>query len=349
MKKLYTYAVLSVLALASMNYAQEKKTDLMPKINGDARTWLEEDLTKKQGNFLVKNVKLLVTGDASEYVSYKFLFDLASLTKTTTKNDTLGGKKFLTDASTDLGILNDAFIAIKPISKLSLSLGQFKVPFSTDNIISANSTPFSNRPLIAGKVSPDLYDIGFMASYTLPLSVPVDIDAAMFDGNGQNKSENDKTNNYAFRTVVKPFNGFNLSGNYAGGVLQGNKVRMFDFGAGYKYGNLTLASEYARKKTQLISSDYSSSSYFGYAVYDFPVNSDLVKYISPAIRYEYLEPGSQKAGDEFTRLTAGLTFSFAKLTYAHFRINYENFSYKADYNGTDKNSDRLILEFQVRF
>ncbi|MCU7494305.1 MAG: hypothetical protein HF314_04205 [Ignavibacteria bacterium] len=321
----------------------------MPKFSGDARTWLDEDLTKHQGNFTVRNVRLLITGNASEIVSYKFLLDLAALTKTTTKNDTLGGKRFLTEASTDLNIVNDAFISVKPVSKLSLTLGQVKVPFSTDNLLSTNSIPFSNRPLFSSKVGPDIYDIGFMASYSLPISIPVDIDAAVFDGNGQNKAETDKTNNYAFRTVIKPLEGFNVSGNYAGGVMAGNKVHIYDLGAGYKAGSLTVAGEFAKRKTELASTDYTSNSYFGYAVYDFQVNSDLVKFISPAVRYEYLEPNSSKSSDEFKRVTAGLTFSFTKLTYAHVRTNYEKFIYKGAYKGTDKNSDRFILEFQIRF
>lgn len=349
MKHFYAYVILSLLTITSINFAQEKALDIMPRFSGDARTWLDEDLTKHQGNFLVKNVRLQISGNASEVVTYRFLFDLASLARTTTKNDTLGGKKFLTDANTDLGILSDAFISVKPVSRFSISLGQMKVPFSTENLISTNSLPFSNRPLISGKISPDLYDIGFLASCSLPLSIPVDIDAAVFDGNGQNKAETDKTNNYAFRTVIKPIEGFNLSGNYAGGVLAGNKVKMFDLGAGFKYGNLTLACEYAQRNTELVSSSSKSNSYFGYAVYDLPVSSGLVKFISPAVRYEYLEPGSLKTGDEFKRITAGLTFSFAKLTFAHIRTNYEKFIYQDGYKGTDKNSDRLILEFQIRY
>lgn len=349
MKKLYSFIFISLLSLTTINFAQDKTPDFMPKFSGDARTWLDEDLTKHQGNFMVKSVRLLISGNASEIVSYKFLFDLAALARTATKNDTLAGKRFLTDASTDLGILNDAYISIKPVSSFSLSLGQIKVPFSTDNLISSNSIPFSNRPLLVSKVSPDLYDIGFMASYSMPFSLPVNIDAAVFDGNGQNKSETDKTNNYAFRAVVMPVEGFNISGNYAGGVLSGNKVHMFDFGAGYKYAGLTLACEYAKRNTKLSSSDYASNTYFGYAVYDFPVSSSLVKFISPALRYEYLEPGTQKSGNEFSRLTAGLTLSFAKLTFAHCRLNYEKFIYKNEYKAADKNSDRLILEFQIRY
>ncbi|HEX2964108.1 MAG TPA: porin [Ignavibacteriales bacterium] len=349
MKKLYSYLFISLLTLTTINLAQEKKPDLMPKFSGDARTWLDEDLTKHQGNFMVKNVRLQVSGSATELVSYKFLFDLAALARTSTKNDTLGGKRFLTDAYTDLGILNDAYIAIKPVSGFSISLGQIKVPFSSDNLISVNSIPFSNRPLLTSKVGPDMYDIGFMASYSLPVSLPIDIDAAIFDGNGQNKSETDKTNNYAFRTVIKPVEGLNVSGNYAGGVMAGNKVHMFDLGAGYKNGGLTLSCEYAKRNTKLASYDYSSNTYFGYAVYDFPVSSELVKFISPAVRYEFLEPASHKAGDEFSRITAGLTFSFSKLTFAHCRLNYEKFIYKNEYKAADKNSDRLVLEFQIRY
>lgn len=358
MKKL-SIILLSFLTFASVNIAQEKPSqekpsqekplDLQPKITGDARTWLDMDLTKNQGNFMVRNARIMASGNVSEFVSYRFLFDLASLTKTSTKTDTLNGRKFLTDASTDLGILNDAFISVKPVSKLSLTLGQFKVPFSTENLISTNSLPFSNRPLLSARISPDIYDIGFMASYSLPTPVPVDIDAAAFNGTGQNKAENDRTDNYAFRAVIKPVPEVNFSANYAGGILQGNKVKIFDLGAGFKSGNLTLAGEYAKRSTTISAKDVSLDSYFAYAVYDLPLNTDFIKFISPACRYEYFEPNSNVSNDQVKKFTAGLTFSFAKLTFAHFRLNYEKFLYKDEYKGTDKSSDRLITEFQIRF
>lgn len=188
-----------------------------------------------------------------------------------------------------------------------------------------------------------------MASYSLPLPVAVDIDAAAFNGTGQNKSDNDKTDNYAFRAVVKPIADLNISGNYAGGILQGNKVDMFDLGAGYKLNGLSLAGEYAKRTATVNAADVSLDSYFAYAIYDIALNSDFIKFISPAVRYEYFEPNSNAANDEFNRMTFGLTFSFAKLTFAHFRINYETFNYKADYKGTDKISDRLVFEYQIRF
>jgi hypothetical protein len=351
MRKFGSIFLTLFLLINSFVLAQEKSLDLQPKITGDARTWYDVDLTKNQGNFLIRNARIMFTGNASEAVSYKFLFDLAALTKTTTKSavDTSTGQKFLTDATTDLSIVNDAYISVKPIAKLGLTLGQFKVPFSTENLISTNSLPFSNRPLLSSKVAPDIYDIGFMASYTLPLPIEVNIDAAAFNGAGQNKSETDKTDNYAFRAVIKPFEGLNISGNYSGGVLSGKKVKIYDIGAGYKSGNLTVAGEYGNRSTNLVSSDVNVNAYFGYAIYDMPVDCGFLKFISPAIRYEYCEPNSTVNNDEVKRLTAGLTFSFAKITFAHFRVNYENFFYKDEYKGTDKSSDRLVCEFQVRF
>ncbi|MGE5498875.1 MAG: porin [Syntrophothermus sp.] len=339
MKFTKTLIIVFVTALSSFLQAQDKAVDLTPKFSGDARTWYENDMANGRGNFLVRNARLQVTGNASEIVSYKFIFDFAALPKSTLSGSAV---------TTDLSLLGDAFISIKPVNSLALSLGQFKVPFSTENIMSTNQLPFSNRPLMSQTVTPAVYDLGFLASYSNTSVVPVDFDAAVYNGNGQNKSENDRTDNYAIRAVVKPIPDFNVAVNYAGGRAAGFDVKMFDFSAGYKMSGFTFAAEYASRKTAAVKQDINSNSMLGYVVYDLPVTASVLKYVSPALRYEVYDPTDLSDKDHFTRLTAGLTFSFAKLTWSHFRINYELLGYKNVLN-EDKNDGKMILEYQIRF
>ncbi|MEI7811690.1 MAG: porin [Ignavibacteria bacterium] len=344
-KQFYLSAVLLLLVISTNYFAQEKPvTDLAPKFNGDVRTWYDNDFQKNKSNFTVKNARILVTGNASEIVSYKFLFDVAAVAgKLTLK--TKDSTKYLTDAVADMpNLINDAYVTITPITKLAFSLGQFKTPFGTENITSTNSLAFSNRALMAGKVTPELYDIGFMTSYALPVSIPVDVIAAAYNGTGQNKTDDDRSTNYAFRTVVKPIPDLNISANYAGGRIAGNKVGILGLGAGYKCSALTLALEYADRKTDLATT-INAVSYFAYATYDFATGNDIVRFITPAVRYESYDPDNKIDKNNINKITAGLTFSFAKLTYAHVRINYEKFD-NAD--GTP-NPDRMIAEFQIRF
>lgn len=344
MKITKTLIIVFAAAIGSFLQAQEKAVDLTPKFSGDARTWYENDMANGKGNFLVRNARLQVTGNASEIVSYKFLFDFAALPKSTLSGSVV---------TTDLTLLSDAFISIKPVNTLSLTLGQFKVPFSTENIMSTNQLPFSNRPLMSQVLAP-VYDIGFMASYSNTSVVPVDFDAALFNGNGQNKSENDRTDNYALRAVVKPIPDFNVALNYLGGRNAGLDIKMYDFSAGYKMSGFTFAAEYASRKTTTPKLDVNSNSMLGYVVYDMPVEGSALKYISPAIRYEVYDPTDLVDYDHTTRLTAGLTFSFAKLTWSHFRINYELLGYQVVKNlqtlaTEDKSDGKLILEYQIRF
>jgi hypothetical protein len=58
------------------------------------------------------------------------------------------------------------------------------------------------------------------------------------------------------------------------------------------------------------------------------------------------DPNTSKASDEVNRITVGLTVQFAKITFAHFRLNYEKYDY------TDPavvDPELIVLEFQTRF
>jgi hypothetical protein len=336
--------LLIVFLLASaMILAQEKK-DFTPKFFGYVRAWHQSDFAKDQSEFIVKQARFGVKGNVNEFAGYRVFVDFARLGKLQTSSTTLDGVTVLTSASASFSdVLLDAEAYINPIKNLSVSVGQFKVPFSTDNLRSGAEIDFVNRPLHTN-VTPGIRDVGVMGSYSFAENFPLDLKAGLFNGAGQNKTENDKTTDFSIRGVSQIISFMSLSANYYGGKTAGANLSIFDFGADVKYDAFFATGEFVQRTTST-TADIVSNSYFAYATYTISFTEFFLTNLIPAVRYESFDPNSDNASDEVTRLTAGLSFELAKLNFARFRVNYEMFDYK---NGS-VNPDKLIFELQTRF
>lgn len=340
MKKILFITVL----ITSTIIAQNKPADSY-KIFGYLRTWNQTDFSTDQNKFLIKMARLGVKGKVNSFASYKLLMDFVRSESIESEYENINGTEVVSGISKNFSdMLLDAVATITPVKKLSFSLGQFKVPFSTDNLRGASSIDFVNRPLLK-KLTPGLRDIGFMMSYSTTLGLPLAINAGLFNGTGQNDSEDDDTKNYSFRLVVDATDNLSFSGNYYGGKLSGSNVDIIDFGADYKIGNLSFSGEYGNRKTSAGTADVDANSYFVYGLYNYATGGDLINSVIPAVRYEYYDPNSSTGSDSYNRTTLGVAFQFAKITHAQVRLNYELYNYEDDRTSPDK----LIIEFQVRF
>ncbi len=337
-------ALILILISAGSMIAQEKP-DYSPKFSGYVRVWQQTDFSTNQGQYLIKQIRFGINGAVNEYASYKFLVDFTRLGKLTTTTTTINGTKVVSSATANFSdILLDAAAVLSPIKNLDITAGQFKVPFSTDNLRSDQNADFSNRPLLTN-VSPNIRDIGVMVSYKLKGDVSAELSAGSFNGTGLNKIENDKTMDYVFRAVITPAKNLNFSGNYYGGKAQGANLNYFNFGFDYKFGALFVDAEFGNKNTKTLASNISGNSFFGFATYNIPLEGNFLREIITGFRYEKFNPNTSADNNEVDMTTFGLTFEFAKITFARFRINYELFDYK---NGS-ANPNKLIFELQTRF
>jgi hypothetical protein len=342
MKKLFIlFALLSFLGFGQNN------PDYAPKFSGYVRAWHQTDFSTGQGQYLVRQARLGINGNVNDYAGYKFLMDFTRLgSLKTTSGTTAVGEKFLTGATASFSdIILDAAATIKPIKSLEISAGQFKVPFGTDNLKSDQNAEFANRPLLTN-VSPSIRDIGVSVGYKFDIPFETELIAGSFNGSGLNKSENDKSTDYAFRAILSPVKNLSVTGNYYGAKVQGYAVNFMNFGFGYKIGKLLAEVEYGGKISKTSGTDLNSNSYFVLATYSFPFPGNFIKEVIPAVRYEMYDPNSDLVDNEVGRITVGLSFEFAKMNFARFRVNYEKFDYK---DGVTKNPDKLILELQTRF
>lgn len=346
--------VIICLVLFSNIFAQEQtdspaksdtKSDNSMKVNGYIKNWFEANTSTGDKDFLVRMARLGVKGNINSYAGYKVMVDFMRLGKLQTSSTTIEGKNVISTASASFSdYLLDAEAFINPVKSVSLSLGQFKVPFSSDNLKSGADIDFINRPLTTN-VAPALRDIGFMVSYAPAFEIPLEIKGGVFNGAGQNKPENDKNLNYSLRGVIHPLKNLGLSANYYTGKSSGASTEMFNLGADYSYDKIYVSGEYGQKLNKLSAKNVTSNALFVYSLYDFDFQKSMISHLIPALRYEYYKPDNSTSKDELNKFTAGLSFEFAKLTYAQFRVNYEISKYKI--GGGDL--QKLILELQIRY
>jgi len=348
--KLFTVIILlaaSMLVSAGTLFAQNKETKESsgPDFSGYIRFWQQSDFSTDQSQFIAKEITMGATGTVNEYFGYKFLADFTRLGKLSTTSTTIDGTTVLTKASASFtDVLLDAMIKITPVADLSISGGQFKIPFSTDNLRGNNSIDFVNRPFITS-VAPASRDVGAMVSYKASSLLP-EISAGVFNGTGINKTENDKTINYVCRAVVSPITNLNLAANYYAGRISALDVKAIGLGFDWKYDNLFVDGEYVTKDTDEPGGTVGSNAFFIYSTYNISVSeTGFVKYITPAVRFDSYDPDKDKNNNEVQRFTFGVTFNSAKISWAHIRLNYEMYDYKDD----TVNPDKLIAELQVRF
>lgn len=337
-------AILFVMIIAGILTAQDK-TDFTPKFSGYVRAWHQTDFSLNQGQFLIRQARLGIQGGVNEYMAYRSLVDFTRLGKLNSKTTNIDTQKVVTDVSATFSdILLDAVAIFTPIKNLALTAGQFKTPFGTDKLKSDVYAEFVNSALITN-VSPASRDIGFMVGYKYGGTFPIELYAGAFNGSGINKAENDKTTDFVIRTVLSPIKIFNLSANYYKGENLGNELNYLNFGFNYKIGQLFFDGEFGGKTSESNLAEIKSNSFFFFSTYSVPVEMSFIKEITPAIRYDMYDPNTNIANDEIGRVTVGLSFDFAKLSYARFRINYEKYDYK---NGSNY-PDKLIFEIQTRF
>lgn len=338
------FLIITFLCLSFAVNAQENP-DYSAKYSGYIRAWYQSDFGSDQGAYSLKQVRLGISGAVNEYASYKVLVDFTRLGKLTTTTTTVNGVKVVNSAAASFSdILLDAAATITPFKNFDLTAGQFKIPFSSDNLKADQTHQFANRPMITN-VSPNMRDIGFIMTYKIKGDVNAELTAGSFNGSGMNKIETDKSLDLSLRAVVSPIKDLNVFANYYGGKVSGLEQNFMGFGLAYKYSAFLFEAEYANKTLSATTGDIKGNSYFAFANYNISFNGGFINEITPAFRYEMFDVNSDKDNNEIGRMTFGLTFQFAKITFAHFRINYEKF----DYKDGSTNPDKLILEIQTRF
>lgn len=332
------YMLMLCMALPTAASAQDMK------IGGTIRGKYEWQPQNGENRFEVRTTRVNVTGNLNPQISYKAEVDLCDE----------GQIKML-----------DAYTRVHPWKTLALTIGQMRVPFTIDAHRAPHQQYFANRSFVAKQVG-NVRDVGFCASYTFDIGMPLIVEAGLFNGSGLTGQKDYWTRqiNFSAKAQLKlPF-GLNV-------VLSAQKIKpsdaiimMYDGGLSYTHGGFIAEVEYLYKHYQN-DAFHPVHSFNSFLCYDIPLRKCFFHKVSPLVRYDYMQDHSDgkhylngAQNDEGTliindyqrsRITAGATLSIDKPFISDIRINYEKYFYRSGAVAKVSEQDKIVIEVMTHF
>ncbi len=267
-----------------------RAVEKLPAISGYAQLgyqWSESD----KSSFYIKRVRLSLSGALyRKMADYRVQLELAS-------------PKIV-----------DAYVRITPWRQFNVQVGQFKIPFSIENVdyaplkLEAIDYPMALQALMgfsetlpSGKLSATGRDLGFALYGGLwkhdDFSV-LNYRIGVFNGAGINCWDNNKSKDIAMRLNINPFKELTISGSYYWGEWGAEYLgrKRFAVGAAFEFPMLFARTEYVGGKTGALSSG-------GYYV---TAGWRINQYVTPLVRYDVFRLNSDDADCQQTNWLAGV-------------------------------------------
>lgn len=324
------------LVISSQGAMAGDGDDWRPELHGTVRAKYEYQPPIDAGRFEVRNARFSLSGQVSPIVSYKAEIDLSDE----------GSIKML-----------DAYSRIRPIEHLNFTIGQMRVPFTIDAHRSPHQQYFANRSFIA-KQTGNVRDVGAVVAYHLTGSLPIVLEAGLFNGSGLTNQKDFWTsnNNYALKAQLTLPAGFGL-------VLSSQRIRpvnipvfLYDAGLFWEGHGWHIEAEYLHKYYS--GNAFSRVNAFdGFICYDLPLRRVFRK-VSFLGRFDCMSNHSDGVpvdgrlvltDSERKRITGGITLSLQRPFISDIRINYEKYFYPENALIHVSEQDKFVIEFMTRF
>ncbi|MBI2902110.1 MAG: hypothetical protein HYY12_00785 [Candidatus Methylomirabilis oxyfera] len=236
----------------------QHRVDFHGRINFDLRAYEDDtrnlDGSDQKTNFLVRRARLSIDATLFKYLNVVVDGDFAGSSAT----------------------LQWGYIDLKYFPEARLRAGQFKVPFSFEELTSSRFIDFVERSVV-NNLAP-AFDVGVMLHGSL-LGGMLEYGVGVFNGRGQNAAETNDSKDIAGRLLVRPFKLMNLpdlgqlhlAGHFTHGdqdsdqslrgrtdgkfeffprtTTRGDRLR-YGFEAVYAYGPFGLYGEYVRSEEE---------------------------------------------------------------------------------------------------
>lgn len=196
----------------------------LPHISGYIQLGYEID-DASTSDFFLKRVRVIMQGDLAPKLDYCVHVELVSPQ------------------------LMDLYLRYRPFRQLGFQIGQYKLPFSIENTgYPPLKIEFIEYPLaltrlvsfndVCGMTGATGRDIGLTASGGFFARDGYDIvsyDLGVFNGEGINKRDSNRSKDLVARLTLRPVNGLQISGSYYWGKYGSDRMRRMRFGAGACY------------------------------------------------------------------------------------------------------------------
>jgi phosphate-selective porin len=240
-------------------------------------------------------------------------------------------------------VLLDAEVEIHFNPQLRLRFGQFKVPFSLENLTSSSALDTINRSQTVENLCPgrDIRAAGRDIGVSLNGRFSgIEYSIGIFNGSGINKADTNDRKDIAARLVFYPVSSLVLGlSHYRGGysseqddpILDKNRTGLE---IAFVQERLSVKGEY------IFARDDETKKYGWYVqgVYEF-----IPENIQAVIKYDCLDTNMHIRGNRSEMMTFGLNWFFSKKTLL--QVNYEY--HKEEANESSKNA--VLIQFQAGF
>ncbi len=240
-------------------------------------------------------------------------------------------------------VLLDAKVEITFSPYAKLTFGQFKVPFSLENLTSSSALDTINRSQTVENLCPgqDIgtggRDIGVALSGKFS---KIEYSLGVFNGEGSNRTDTNENKDLVARLGFRPFDFLTLNlSHYQGkstlfggdSVVDRDRTGVDMF---FVHEQLSVKGEYIAAR------DYQTDKYGWYVQGGYYLVPDKIQAI---VKFDSYDANRDIQGDRIDIITLGLNWFFSKIT--KFQINYEH--HTEGLTGTSENV--ILAQFQAGF
>jgi phosphate-selective porin OprO/OprP len=162
--------------------------------------------------------------------------------------------------------LRDAYLAFNYMPELNVQIGQYKVPFSYEELLSKRYIDFVERAAVVTATVNPSRDIGVML-YGTAFHKLLQYQVAGMNGTGQNSTDNNSDKDIVARVVVHPF--INADREVVRGV---------NFGGGMTWGRESVQSTKQGSTTTLVPNSIAGTTETGFTFFPaIPQNGDRLR------------------------------------------------------------------------
>ena len=325
MRKALALITLFFFGLTCLLFSEEKKdqpsTVASKSLNVSGYTQFQYSYWDTGANsFLIRRARVTLAGEILKNILYKIQVDAVKSP-----------------------LLLDAQVEFKIIPQAILKVGQFKVPFSLENLTSSSDLDTINRSQAEEKLCPGR-DIGSqgrdIGAVLTGKFTRVEYTLGIFNGSGINKTDNNDMKDVAARVILSPLDALSCGASFYKGKysssLDAPPVRRDRVGLElYLHkGDLSLKGEYIFAKDDVIS----KSGWYLQAGYFF-----IPKKLQSVLKFDSYDKDRGMADDQKDIITLGVNWFLSGKT--KFQVNYEIYREESG-----KVSDQAVLAlFQAGF
>lgn len=304
----------------------------IPEFHGAVRPRWEIDTETGNSRFEVRWARFTAEGKVAPKIGYFLQVDLCDQ----------GVFKF-----------HDAYAKMEVTKGLEIQAGQFRMPFGREPFMAPQNYVFANRSFM-GKQMCNYRKVGAKLTYTVPISLPLTIEAAVGNAGGVANHNVWGKSYMGSGRVTMQAGDFNICGGVMDILPDVTRIMLYDIGTTWKRGDWRGGLEYMNEH-YIDSNHKDAHAWIIWGDYGQAAKLGIFNHWSVQARYDGMN--RQWNGMEGTpdnegrhRLTLGGTLSYRyKKVFADVMLDFEQYFYQHYYTPSEGQGNKLVLELAVRF